>query len=135
MTFVPGWTQISAITQANPGVVTCDTDHNLTTGQVVRFNIPKAYGMQQLNNVLAQVTELSTTTFSIQSSQVPNVINIDTSSFDPFVNAGTGTPAAIVCVGSAPTPLTNTFGQILQGDAVTTTDDQTVNNSTVEIPF
>lgn len=135
MTFAPGWTEITAITQANPGVVTCSTNHNLTTGQIVRFNIPRAYGMQQLNNVLAQITQLSTTTFSIQSSQVPMVVNIDTSAYDPFVNPGTGTPAGFASVGSGATPLTNTAGEILEGEAITTLDDQTVNNSTVEIPF
>lgn len=135
MTFVPGWLQISDITQANPGVITTTADHNLTTGQVVRIHLPQPYGMQQLNNVLAQITYLSATTFSIQSSQVPMVVNIDTSVYDPFTNVGTGTPPGIVSVGSAPTPITNTPVQAIRGDAITTLDDQTVNNSTVEIPF
>lgn len=135
MTFAPGNTLLTSITQANPGVVTCATDHNLTTGQIVRFNIPFSYGMQQLNNRLTQITTLSLTQFSIQDRQVPNYVDIDTTNFDPFVNAGTGTPAAIVCVGSGPTPLTFTPVQILKGEATSTIEDQTANTSTTEIPF
>lgn len=135
MTFVPNRTLITAITQALPGVVTCASAHNLTTGQVVRFNIPKAYGMQELNNRLAQITYISSVSFSIQQSQVPSNIPIDTTNFQAFTNAGTGTPAAITAVGSAPTPLLNTAGQILEAQATSTLDDQTVNNSTIPIPF
>lgn len=135
MTFVPSRTLITAITQANPGVVTCASNHNLTTGQVVRFNIPKAFGMQQLNNVLAQVTVVSLSTFSIQSSQVPSTVNINTINYDAFTNAGTGTPAAIVAVGSQATALLNTPVQSLKGEASSSTDDQTVNNSTTPQPF
>jgi hypothetical protein len=135
MTFVPGHVLVTGITQAIPAVVTCSTDHNLTTGQIVRLNIPKAYGMQDLNNRLVQITDLSTTTFSIQERQVPETVNIDSRSFQAFTNAGTGTPAAFVAVGSGPTPLLNTSAQILGAQATTTIDDQTVNNSTSEIPF
>lgn len=135
MTFIPDRTLITDITQANPAVVTCDSDHNITTGQVVRLNIPMAYGMQELNNTLAQVTYLSDTTFSIQKRHVPENIDIDSTTFQAFVNAGTGTPAAFVSVGSAPTKATNTYVQLLRGDAVTTLEDQIVNNSTTPIPF
>ena len=135
MTFAPNRTLITAITQANPAVVTCSTDHNLTTGQVIRLNIPRAYGMQELNNQLVQVTPLSDTTFSIQTRQVPEIENVNSVFFQAFVNAGTGTPAAFVAVGSAPTPLTFTPVQVLRGEAYDSIQDQTVNNSTSPIPF
>lgn len=135
MSFFPQRVLITGITQACPGVVTCASNHNLSNGQIVRLNIPKAYGMQQLNNVLVQVSIISALTFSIQSSQVPNFNNINTTNYQAFVNAGTGTPAAFISVGSGPTPLMNTPNQILKAEAVDPLDDATSNQDLSEIPF
>jgi hypothetical protein len=64
---------IVGISQANPGVVTTAEYHQYVTGDIVRINIPSAFGMQQLNGQLAEVTVLSATTFSIY---VPNTTAI-----------------------------------------------------------
>jgi len=74
---------ISTITQANPAVITTTTNHQYISGMIVRLNIPKGFGMQQVNQKQGEITVLSDTTFSI---------DIDTTLMDPFlslINAGT----------------------------------------------
>ena len=63
---------ISAITKANPGVVT-SAGHNLITGDHVVFTV--AAGMTQLNGVSATITVINANSFSI---------GIDTTAFSVF---------------------------------------------------
>ena len=63
--YQPAMRQITAITQANPVVVTTSFDHNYFTGDVVRIVIPIDQGMRQLNQQYAAITVLSPTTFSM----------------------------------------------------------------------
>lgn len=67
---VQGSRGITSITRANPGVVTTSANHDLATGQKVRFSFYNDHagnsdGMEQLDGVEATVTVLSSTTFSI----------------------------------------------------------------------
>lgn len=136
MTFSPDRVAISAITQANPCVVTTSTNHNLTTGQVVRLHVPQNYGMVQLNNVLCSVTVLSNTTFSCQQTQVPVAVNINSTTFTAFtIPAKPQFTAEVLPVGSGPTPITNTTSDALRNTCYDLLDDAIINNSTVEIPF
>lgn len=48
--YYPEWRAIAAISQANPMVVTTLVRQNYQIGDVVRFSIPSAYGMTQLNS-------------------------------------------------------------------------------------
>jgi len=134
MTFVPTRYLISNITKANPAVVTT-TPNIYTTGQIVRLNIPKAYGMQELNNKLASITVLNNTTFSLQSSQVPPSVNIDSTYFQAFVNAGTGTPAAAVAVGSGPTPSLSPDDLAMRNECTSKIEDATTNVAITNQPF
>lgn len=130
MTFAPQRTIISGITQANPCVVTTSSVHGLVTGQIVRLNIPKAYGMDQLNKTTPIVTVLSTTTFSLQTSQQPTATNVNSVSFVAFTTpSNPGTPPEVVPIGSGVVAnATNTGFE-------TQLFDQVINNSTVAIPF
>jgi hypothetical protein len=80
--FRPQLMFISAITQADPGVVTTTANHNYLSGLIVRLLIPLPMGtpqlvsMTQLNGMEFPIMVLSANTFSIP---------IDTSFFDPFV--------------------------------------------------
>jgi hypothetical protein len=47
--YYPEWRAIASISLANPMVVTTLVRQNYQIGDVVRFNIPSVYGMQQLN--------------------------------------------------------------------------------------
>jgi len=135
--FNPDRLVIASITQANPAVVTTSTDHNLTTGQAVRINVPIYYGMFQVSRKIYQITTLSPTTFSLQYSQVPTATNVDSTNYNPFSIPATPQrfTAEVLPVGSGPTPLNNTIAQQINGTCVTTLDDATTNISTVPIPF
>jgi len=134
--FSPDRVLIANITQANPAVVTTTTNHNMTTGQVVRIHVPIQFGMTQLNQVMAQITVLSATTFSLQYTQVPNAVNINSTNFSPFVSASnTQFTAEILPIGSSASPLTKIQYQITNGICVSSVDDATHNISTTPVPF
>lgn len=130
MVFYPLPQTITAITQANPAVVTTDSNHNLTTGQVIRLNIPKPYGMQELDHQTAIITVVSVTMFSLQKTQVPPAVDIDSRQFQAFTNVGTGTPPQIIPIGNGPTPQLNTFSQRINNTCVSTVEDAYTNIST-----
>lgn len=136
MTYTPQRSVISSITQANPAVVTTATPHGLTSGQVVRINIPKNFGMEPLNHGLFHITVLTQSTFSLQNSQVPLVINVDSTSFPAFIiPASPSQSAEILPVGSGPTPVTYTQPQIINGIADTPISDAWTNIATVNQPY
>lgn len=136
MTFSPPRSAISGITQANPCVVSTETNHELVTGAVVRLHVPAAYGMIPLNNGSYSITVLSPTSFSLQSTQVPPAKNINSTNYPAFVTpANPGFTAEVISMGSGPTPLTNTPSQILNNVCVTTLADASQNIATTNQPF
>lgn len=87
--FVPASQQVTAITRANPGVVTTADAHGYADGLYVRFFFPINFGMMELNGNVYKVTVLTSDTFSIDqntttftafdsspTTQVPQVIPI-----------------------------------------------------------
>lgn len=72
---------VTSITNANPGVVTCNHNHNYTTGQVI--GIVGVVGMGGINNVPLTVTVITPTSFSI---------GIDTTSSGAYISGGIITP-------------------------------------------
>jgi hypothetical protein len=75
---------ITAITQANPGVITA-TAHGFVNGQVVA--LAAIVGMTQANGRAGVALVLSANTFSI--------IGLDTTAFTPYTSGGTATPSQI----------------------------------------
>ncbi len=75
--FQPALRLITNITKAAQAVVTTSFDHDYISGVIIRFNIPRAYGMTELDSKTGIVTVLSDTTFSV---------DIDTREFNAFVN-------------------------------------------------
>jgi hypothetical protein len=69
------WQVISSITQANPCVVTTVNTHNYPVGVNVSFLIPRAFGMQQINNVNTQIIAVTSNTMTL---------NLDSTRFSPF---------------------------------------------------
>jgi hypothetical protein len=67
----------------------------LTVGQEVRFNIPAAFGMIQLNGLSGIITSIT--------SPLVFVVNIDSSAFTPFAFPAAGavpfTPAQVIPFG------------------------------------
>ena len=87
--FIPNRQTVSAITQANPGVVTTSQAHGYASGLCIRFFFPLDVGMNQLSDVEVRVTLINSTSFSI---------GIDTSNFDAFSPVGTVQTAQIIPV-------------------------------------
>jgi len=134
--FTPARVPIASITQANPCQVTTSAVHNLTTGQIVRLNVPQTYGMYQLNKVLASVVVLSPTTFACYTTQVPVAQTINSTSFSAFsIPANPGLTAEVLSVGSGPVPINTTPPAIIEGRCDSLTKDATSNYSITPIPF
>ncbi len=86
--FGPAMRLIASITNADPAQVTTTFDHDYIDGTIVRFDIPPACGMEQINQMTSPILVTGTTTFTIA---------IDTSQFGPFaVPSGLG-PFIDVC--------------------------------------
>lgn len=126
--FTPTRLEISNITKANPAVVTTSTDHNLTTGQVVRVNVPRNYGMVELNHLALIITVLSATTFSLQATQVPPLVNVDSRQFTAFtIPSDPSFVAEIIPIGAGPTPKTSPNIYFIKNVCESKIDDATSN--------
>lgn len=75
--FTPTSQTITAITNANPGVVTTALPHGYINGDVVRIVFPPGsnFGMYQVNGNAYRIAILTSNTFSI---------GVDTSKYDSF---------------------------------------------------
>ncbi len=87
ITYYPGYSQvivtqnllvrtIASITNANPMVVTTTVNHRYVPEMEVRFLIPTQFGMQQLNNIAAQVIGVTSNTLTV---------NVDSTNFGVFM--------------------------------------------------
>lgn len=90
--YYPEWRAIAAITLANPMVVTTLVQQNYQIGDVVRFMIPSAYGMQNLNstnNGLPLQFTVSAVNNAV-GTQTVTFSNVDSTAFTAFAYPGTG---------------------------------------------
>lgn len=94
--YYPRSRYICAITAAASAVVTTTVDHAYTVGQVVRMNVPEAFGMREMNGLQGTITAVTASTFTL---------NIDSTGFTPFAfpltAAAPFTPATVVPFGDA----------------------------------
>lgn len=97
--FYPRSRYITKITQAASAVVTLSVTHGYKVGQQVRFTVPAAYGMVEMNGLQGTITAINTTTTSGNTITV----DIDSSAFTAFAFPLTAavpfTPAVVVPVG------------------------------------
>lgn len=108
--FQPAMRIITAITNANPAVITTSFDNSYITGTIVRFDIPPGFGMGQLNQQTATITVLTPTTFSVP---------IDTTNYDTFaVPASNEQYAQAVPIGEDNNILTAAVQNVLPYQAV-----------------
>lgn len=82
---------ISAVSQADPCVVTTSAAHGFQTNQLVRItdlgsDMPTARGMDQLNNNRYRIVVLTTTTFSLKDPISDEAI--DSTSYTAYVSGG-----------------------------------------------
>jgi hypothetical protein len=78
--FYPRRRFITKITKAASAVVTLSVTHGYKVGQLVRFVVPAAYGMVEMNGLQGTITAINTTTTSGNTITV----NIDSSAFTTF---------------------------------------------------
>jgi hypothetical protein len=106
---IPSALEITAITQANPMVVTVsgnsDQSNTYIAGQVVLLTVPVTYGMYQANGLKGQI-------LSVNGSQL--TLGINSLGFDPFVVPAPGQqqPASIAPYGSRNLEFNNLTNQI-----------------------
>ena len=95
---------VTAITNANPGVVTTSTAHGYFSGLIVRFEFFADFGMQQLLGNIYTIIVLSPTTFSIDAN---------TTTYDPFFISSTVQVPQVVAVGEIASTLKNSEQNLL----------------------
>ncbi len=89
--FVPSRQTVTAVTNANPAVVTTSQNHGYQTGLIVRFFFPLNVGMNILNEQDFKITVLSPSTFSIPTNSI---------GFDVFSPVGTKQTPQVIPVGN-----------------------------------
>jgi hypothetical protein len=114
-TFQPAMRNILSITQDVPALITTTFDgtnpgdHQYQTGLIVRLLIPYGFGMQQANQLSADITVINSTQFTMP---------INTTNMDAFVvpadNPGHFyTPAQVIPVGEVNELLTESTQNVL----------------------
>ena len=91
--FQPAMRIIVSITQSSPATVTTSFAHQYNSGCVVRFDIPPACGMQQINQQTGTITVTGDTTFTVP---------IDTSLYDAFSIPVSPPPSVNTCAMAVP---------------------------------
>jgi len=101
--FAPRRRFITAITQAGSAVVTMSVIHGYQVGEKVRFNVPAAFGMVEMDGLLGEITAISVANNTI-------TVDIDSSLFTAFAfplsAAVPFTHAQVVPVGDAASVVT-----------------------------
>jgi len=97
--FYPRRRFITKITKATQAVVTLSVTHGYQVGQLVRMSVPDAYGMTEMDGLLATIVAVDTTTTTGNSI----TIDVDSSAFTTFAFPVTAdspfTPAETIPVG------------------------------------
>lgn len=90
--YIPAVREISSIVSSgNNAAVTTTSNHSYVTNQLVKFLIPREFGMIELDNVDGRVLEASSNTL---------LVNINVNNFTPFVvPADYYTPAQVIPIG------------------------------------
>jgi hypothetical protein len=123
--FYPRTRTITAITAANPAVVTMSVTHGMVVGEYVRMVVPTAFGMTQMNGLQGKITAVTT------GSTNTITLDIDSSAFTAFAfptsaNSANGlTFAQVVPIAETATLLTqaetnNSFTGVQIGTTVQT---------------
>jgi hypothetical protein len=78
--FYPRRRFVTAITQAAQAVVTLSVTHQYEIGQLVRMVVPVAFGMTEMNGLLATIVDIDTTVATGNTI----TLNVDSSAFSAF---------------------------------------------------
>jgi hypothetical protein len=99
--FYPRRRYITKITQASQAVVSLSVTHGYQVGQLVRFVVPAAFGMVEMDGLQGTIVAINTATTAVTGNTI--TVNIDSSSFTafawPLTNAVPFTAAEVVPIG------------------------------------
>lgn len=113
---------MTTVTAGATTVVKMSVTHGYTVGQLVRFIVPAAYGMVELNNLTGAITAIDTVNNTI-------TVNIDSSGFTTFAFPAAAavpfSPAEVVPVGEDTAVALNANTNIL--------DDATINEGYIGV--
>lgn len=107
--YYPKSSVITAISAANPAVVTTSVNLGLTVGQQVRIRVPSLFGMTQMNNLSAIVSAVSGNQVTLGGTTGAFTLNngLDSSAFTAFAwPAASNVPltyAQLIPMGAGPT--------------------------------
>jgi len=108
--FQPAMRVVTAITNANPALVTTSFANNFESTDIVQFYMPLGFGMQQINGLMGHVTVVSPTTFSV---------NINTLNFDVFSDPSNGQFAQVIPIAESNSTIygatANTLPSLVRG--------------------
>jgi hypothetical protein len=102
--FQPSMRVVTAITNANPALVTTSFDNQFLNTDLVQFYMPLGFGMQQINGLIGQVTAVSPTTFTV---------NINTINFDVFSDPNNGQFAQVTPIAELNSTLQGATANVL----------------------
>ena len=118
--FYPRRRYMTKVTTGSTTVVTMSVTHGYQVGQAVRFVVPAAFGMTQLDGLIGNITAIDTTTTTGNSITV----DIDSSGFTAFAfPASTAVPvsfAEVVPVGENTAVALNAGADILSDSTLNT---------------
>lgn len=99
--FYPRRRYITKIVRGSTTTVSLSVTHQYQVGQAVRFVVPAAYGMTQINGLLGTIVAIDTSVTAVTGNTI--TVNIDSNGFSPFVFPVTSihpfSPAEVVPVG------------------------------------
>jgi len=124
--FYPSKRVITSITKATQAVITFSVLHTYQEGQAIRITVPAAFGMVEMNNILATIVAVNDATTGAGANSI--TVNVDSTSFTTFAWPTTGllsafTPALAIPVGE------DTADALLQG--VNILSDATLNEGAI----
>ena len=124
--FYPSKRVITSITQAAQAVITFSVTHSYQEGQAIRITVPAAFGMVEMNGLLATVVAVNNATTGAGANSI--TVNINSTGFTAFAWPLTGvvqafTPALAIPVGE------DTADALSQG--VNILSDATVNDGAI----
>ena len=100
--FQPAMRIVSAISQSNPVSVTTTFDHLYISGNIVRLDIPQAFGMPQMNGAYGPITVTGPTTFTMpidsttyQAFAIPDPAPPTSAQVVPFAEINSQLTAAV----------------------------------------
>jgi len=91
--YQPAMRLILSITNSRQALVTTTFDHQYGTGIIVRFDIPPACGMQEINGMTGAIIVVSPSMFTV---------DIDTTNFTPFAIPVGANPHVDICAQVVP---------------------------------